>query len=356
MLGYLARYAAASVVSSVAVNEAHRFIDRRRQGPVMLVDDRPVEPVPVDAAGQAVPVWARRVFGIPGASLRTATFSLDVPVEAQEMALEAGIAGERVVAQKLARLAEQYPNTYVFNSVKLPGNTGDVDHVVVQGNTMLLVDSKNWKHGAAYNVYYSTPEADFVTRDGMPFEGGEIHTQAQTREWAHAFAPGGMNVRALLVVANDSSTVSETIGSPYWITNLSGIEMAFEGTFTRDETPVMPLELLTFMVSLVQSRMPAVDAELAALQPAPKPKVTTFTKWLVAWSCINYAFIWILLPVAIISAVPLLALTHVHRSKVKKAALPGAGLLTTVLVFTYLLVVLWITFLVSTFSGLAAFA
>lgn len=342
MLGFFARYTAASVVTSVAVSETHRMIDNYRAGQIPVVDVRPLEPIPLDANGNPVPLEERRVFGIPGASLETAEFALDGEGEsqAQAQATAAGIMGERLVAEELARLAGIYPNMYVFNSVKLPGNTGDVDHVVIQGSTMLLVDSKNWKQSAAYHIHFSTFEADYISRNGESFEGGEIKLQAQTREWGRLFAPAGLNARAMLVVANRSSTVSESIGAPYWFTNLDGIETAFENTFSREPAPVLPPTLLSYMLSLVQSRMPAVEAQMASFVPA-KPRVTTLTKWLVVWSCLNYAFFFLLLPIAVISTVPLLITAHKHRATLKKEGLPGRGLLTAVLVFTYLMTGFW---------------
>lgn len=294
----------------------------------------PVTPPQSDPNHPVIPLDERRVFGTPGASLYSAT-NLDT------QAVEAGIDGEVRVAQELERLAAIYPNTYVFHSVKLPGKMGDIDHLVVQGNKMLIVDSKNWKHDAAYHIYHSTFEADFLTRDGETFSGGEIHLTRQIAEWQVEFMDSSFDVQGVLVIANRKSTVSESINAPYSIANISGLSTIFANTFTGEEvSPLHPI-MLNRIVSLTQQVTGGGTPVNAPVRVPVRKPATTTTKWLVAWSFFNYTVMIILFPLAGISAIPLLILAHRHKAFVKAKQLGGEGLLTAVLAFTYILLTGW---------------
>lgn len=282
-----------------------------------------------------IPFHEQRVFGVPGASLYTAD---NLGVEARE----AGIKGEVRVAQELERLASIYPNTYVFHSVKLPGKIGDIDHLVVQGDTMLLVDSKNWKFDASYSIYHSTFEADFVSRDGEDFVGGEIHLPRQIAEWQVEFMDSSIDVQAVLVIANRKSRVSESVNAPYSFANIDGLATIFSNVFNEEGANILHPLMLNRILSMVEQhtgnvQVPAPAAPVARIsQPA-----TSTTKWLVGWSVFNYTVLLLLFPLAGISAIPLLIVTHRHKAFVSKNGLGGGGLLTAVLVFTYILLAGW---------------
>jgi hypothetical protein len=293
----------------------------------------PANYVPQTPEDDGIPFYEKRVFGTPGASLYDA-YALDWD------ARQAGIDGEVRVGEELERLAALYPNTYVFHSVKLPGKVGDIDHLVIQGNKMLLVDSKNWKHDASYHIYHSTFDADFLTRDGEEFKGGEIHLTRQIAEWQVEFMDSTLDVQAVLVIANRKSSVSESINAPYSLANISGLATVFGNVLTSDEVaPLHPL-LLNRVVSMVQqvgvAAVPTMSAPARVRQPATKA-----TKWLVGWSFFNYTVMMLLFPLAGISAIPLLVVTYRHQAFVKANQLGGGGLLTAVLVFTYILLVGW---------------
>lgn len=59
----------------------------------------------------------------------------------------AGEEGEKITQQMLQNLLV-IPGTRIFHGMKFPGsNTADVDHIVVNGNKMVIIDTKNWKSG-----------------------------------------------------------------------------------------------------------------------------------------------------------------------------------------------------------------
>lgn len=281
-----------------------------------------------------IPFYEKRIFGTPGASLLNA--------HALEWeARKAGIDGEVRVATELERLAAFYPNTYIFHSVKLPGKVGDIDHLVVQGNTMLIVDSKNWKHDAAYHIYHSTFEADYLTRDGEEFTGGEIHLTRQIAEWQVEFMESSLDVQGVLVIANRKSTVSEGINAPYSLANITGLATVFGNTFDEEGASIMHPLMLTRILAMVQ-QVQEVKPQSQVVKSAPFSKpVTRMTKKLVAWSIFNYTVMLLMFPLAGLSAMPLLVVTHRHQAYVKKNELGGNGWLTAVLVFTYVLLVGW---------------
>ncbi|MBC9705956.1 MAG: NERD domain-containing protein [Enterococcus sp.] len=58
-----------------------------------------------------------------------------------------GEAGEHL-SEQLLRSLLVIPGTRIFHGVKFPGSkTADIDHVIVNGDKIVLVDSKNWKGG-----------------------------------------------------------------------------------------------------------------------------------------------------------------------------------------------------------------
>jgi hypothetical protein len=338
-LGQAAWGAGQHIAQNAAVNGAYKGYDKlksRAQGTT-------VPEIVYDSNGQVIPFDNLRVFGTPGASLVTA-YDLD------SGARDAGIQGEQRVAQELERLAAQYPNMYVFHSVKLPGRIGDIDHLVVQGDKMMLVDSKNWKGNAAYNVYASDEDGDRITRDGSDFVGGEIHLRRQIEDWQREFRRDNLRVGATLVMANRTSTAAVSINTPYFFANISGLENVFARTFNQAEVPPMQPMLLNRMLSMVDTMGgPVMLHPSFASARVVHQSSTTGTKLLIGWSVFNWTVMWLLFVIAGLSAIPLLIVTHRHRAKVKRENLGGSGLLTAVLVWTYLQIALWVPFVI--FAG-----
>lgn len=294
--------------------------------------------VPNAALGQAVPFESLRVFGNPGASLQTA-------YELGEDARNAGIDGEQRVARELERLAAMYPNTYVFHSMKLPGHTGDIDHIVVQGRKVMLVDSKNWRSNSTYEVYRTDEDGDYILRDGTDFAGGEIHLRRQIEEWQREFRRDNLRVGGTLVVANDTSTAIVSINAPYYFLNMSGLEDVFARVFTRNEVPPMDSALLNRMLSMVDT----VDGP-ELLHPnfksarATKPETAKETKLLIGWAIFNWTVMWFFFPIAGLSSIALLVVAHRQRAKVVQENRGGKLALTAVLIWTYLHLAIWVPY------------
>lgn len=83
-----------------------------------------------------------------------------------------GRAGELATAAVLDEWAHRPGGPSVLHDLTIPGSRANVDHVVVSGNRLLLVDSKVWKPA----VYWSL--AGRVFRGTSRFEHAERHTMA----------------------------------------------------------------------------------------------------------------------------------------------------------------------------------
>jgi hypothetical protein len=196
---------------------------------------------------------APHVFGVPGASIQyVAGFDQSV--------IEAGTYGERVVGAELERLAAKYPNVYVFHSMKLPGKIGDMDHIVVQGNQFLLVDSKNWRQDAHYVLAETLSDADVIYRDGQAFEGGHVHLRRQTIEWMQHI--GRVDVKSALVIANRRSQITTLAHTGYEFINLSGLEAIFASVFRTEHPEPLSKEWLQYLCGMIYdaSRGPNAQA------------------------------------------------------------------------------------------------
>ena len=118
------------------------------------------------SAAELAPVFdQRRRWGRPGANLATATDPFGVSRS------EPGAVGEPIGGSKLEEILPTYQDAYVFHSLRFPGSAvADVDHAVVRGQQVVLVDSKSWKPGR-----YSWDHHGALLRDGEHFKGGTNH-------------------------------------------------------------------------------------------------------------------------------------------------------------------------------------
>lgn len=289
------------------------------------------------------PTW--RIFGIPGASLYSA-------VELDPDAREAGIKGEEKVAAAIDSIIQTIPNAYLFNSVKLPGRTGDIDHIIVVGNNVILIDSKNWKHDASYQLTKgNTPELDHVYRDQQVFPGGEIRLAKQKQDWAD-FLPG-YNVSAILVVANEEAFTSIHVETGYDFVNLLGLGNSVRRLVNPHGADQLLYTELQRFAGLAQNPDfdPTDETNYVWVNDFVQPQnqvvntlkpTTKTTKGLMWWSILNYVLIPFIFPVAALSAIPLIIMSHKELKKNTRNGTSGKGTLIATLVFSYILLFAWI--------------
>jgi hypothetical protein len=90
----------------------------------------------------------RTVFGAPG-------------TEREELA-------ERLTAELLETYLTRLPGARIFHGLSWPGSVfADVDHAVLCGKRLVLIESKIWLPG-----HYETAEDGRLLRNGRPFRGG----------------------------------------------------------------------------------------------------------------------------------------------------------------------------------------
>lgn len=119
------------------------------------------------------------VLGKPASNLSSAKF-------ASRTVLETGALGEKKTARALEKWGAP-KSVVIAHSLSLPGRgNGDTDHIVGNGNNVILVDSKNWKSGYSYSI---TPKFEvrraygMSTPKGRAFKAGKVHTVAQIDKW-----------------------------------------------------------------------------------------------------------------------------------------------------------------------------
>lgn len=116
-------------------------------------------------ADRAVPLSVRqqRVFG------RTGTALAGVRGWRRE-SVESGLLGEALTGELLANYVTRIPSARIFHSLQWPGSaTADVDHAVLCGKRLVLIDSKRWPPGD-----YTYVADGSLLRAGRPFLGSDI--------------------------------------------------------------------------------------------------------------------------------------------------------------------------------------
>lgn len=87
--------------------------------------------LPVDVSANV------RTYGEPGLGLASSGF--------EDAAVRAGVQGERASAEVIERHISRIPGVRTFHSMRFaPGSRADVDHVLVSGSRLAIIDSKLW--------------------------------------------------------------------------------------------------------------------------------------------------------------------------------------------------------------------
>ncbi|GAA5118271.1 nuclease-related domain-containing protein [Haloechinothrix salitolerans] len=116
-------------------------------------------------ADRTVPRQIRdqQVFGSTGTALARAQGW-------RREAVESGLLGEALTGELLEHYLTRIPSARIFHSLKWPGSsTADVDHAVLCGRRLILIDSKRWTPGN-----YTLTADNIALRAGRPFFGSEV--------------------------------------------------------------------------------------------------------------------------------------------------------------------------------------
>ncbi|MFE3776701.1 DnaJ domain-containing protein [Amycolatopsis sp. NPDC059090] len=131
------------------------------------------------------------VFGSPGA-------------EADELA-------EQLTADLLERYLTRLPGARIFHGLAWPGSVfADVDHAVLCGKRLVLVESKLWLPG-----HYETAEDGRLLRNGRPFRGGGTQLEESLERYRELLP--GVALRGAMIVypsRDGEVTTAEPDGEP----------------------------------------------------------------------------------------------------------------------------------------------
>lgn len=144
------------------------------------------------------------VYGVPGSGLANAPFSTGK--------IQAGTVGERKTALILDDFARRHTNVHVFHSLIWPRSysKADIDHAVVCGNNVLLIDSKNWKAKGVYSFDFNGN----ITLDGNSYTYGQKLSILNARDSYLRFFKERMsrwqaiNVTTAVVIHSNGSTAN----------------------------------------------------------------------------------------------------------------------------------------------------
>lgn len=94
------------------------------------------------------------VLGTAGGGLRNAPWAVNADVAA------IGRRGEEKTGEILDRLAANPNGPTILHDLMIPGYRANIDHVIISGNAVTLVDTKVWKPGRYWRLFS-------VTRRGL---------------------------------------------------------------------------------------------------------------------------------------------------------------------------------------------
>lgn len=185
----------------------------------------------------------RRYFGSSGASL---THQVHSPVykskldevqresetEINPMLAAVGLEGEHKTSELLLEWIADKPEVVLVDSVHIKGygkeeyneetgtfDGGDTDHVLIIGNTVLIIDSKNWKRKKKYGINNDGQ----VTRSGKPFPGGKLNTIRASQLWARYLSPHSALISSIVVISSEEVYVVRDVNwwkRPYRLVTL----------------------------------------------------------------------------------------------------------------------------------------
>lgn len=176
----------------------------------------------------------------------------------------AGARGEEMTNQMLERAYREHHTVWVFHDLKMPGwGKANVDHVIVQGTRVVVVDTKTWLPG----LYFSFAGGVYrKTRKGFerfkPAEDIVLTRQCgELRSYLESTAKMRVDVRGMVAIW-PSHPGALSFRRPLFSLRLPGRAKFCHGrTLTervdvelRGSTPVVESELLTALERLTPKK------------------------------------------------------------------------------------------------------
>lgn len=160
----------------------------------------------------------RRYFGSSGASLTHQAYDPIYEEKGIDPHLaKAGIEGEHKTSKLLLDWLKDKPNIVLVDSVHLKNygketlneetgvlDGGDTDHVLIIGDIVIIIDSKNWKKRRRYTIN----DNGEVTRGNTTFPGGKITTLKAGRLWTEALRRHRITVSSIVNISSEKVMVT----------------------------------------------------------------------------------------------------------------------------------------------------
>lgn len=125
----------------------------------------------------------RRYFGSAGASLTHLQSNPDKETEFKAKLINLGLYGERDTSSHVRKWMKNVPNAVLLDSCHIKGagdsEDGDSDHLLVIGNTVIVIDTKRWRSRKKYSIN----DKGTVLRGGRNFSGGKVHAKQAKFLW-----------------------------------------------------------------------------------------------------------------------------------------------------------------------------
>lgn len=134
----------------------------------------------------------RRYFGSAGASLSHHVNNPDHQSDFRLSLVRSGMEGERSTSYRLQQWMKDKDDVVLVDSVHIKGmgteyvdeetgvaEGGDTDHVLIMGETVVIIDSKRWKSQRKYSV----SEKNTVLRQGRSFPSGNVSIKQARHLW-----------------------------------------------------------------------------------------------------------------------------------------------------------------------------
>lgn len=191
----------------------------------------------------------RGFSGRPGASLELANLDDGLVLQGQ--------LGEQITANRLRGSMES--KSILFNSIVDPDlKIGDLDHALLIGDQLLLIDSKRWRPGN-----YSVSQGN-ILRDGEPFLEGNPSLQSWVVHYRAKF-PQLVSVTGLIVLTNPGSVIQGKgeLSSDVRLASLRELQQIMDfKRATNEETP--DPKVVQYFMSLVSD--PAAEGATERLE------------------------------------------------------------------------------------------
>lgn len=179
----------------------------------------------------------RRYFGSSGASLTQQISNPEYAEKGISPGLaRAGLDGEHKTSRLLLEWMEDKPNVVLVDSVHLKSygeevlneetgvlEGGDTDHVLIAGDFVIIIDSKNWKGRRRYTIN----DNGEVLRGNSTFPGGKISTLKASKLWAEALKSHRVVVSSIVNISSDKVTITRNRNwwkQPYRLVSLEQLE------------------------------------------------------------------------------------------------------------------------------------